>query len=107
MVAQTLYAMVLDRLSEFGTLKALGATERQIYSIPLAQAVMMATAGAIIGLVLVSAVQYRYSTPRAPIVVPWWLSLGSGVLVLTICLISSLLPYYRIRKVDPMMVLQS
>ena len=30
MVAQTLYALVLDRLGEFGTLKAIGATERQV-----------------------------------------------------------------------------
>ena len=30
-----------------------------------------------------------------------------SVLMAAICLICSLLPYYRIRKVDPMMVLQS
>ena len=107
MVAETLYALVLDRLGEFGTLKAIGATERQIYSIVLVQALIMALAGSIIGLTLVAGVQYFYHTPRAPIVVPWWLSLGSCVLVLAICLICSLLPYYRIRKVDPMMVLQS
>ena len=92
---------------EIGTLKAIGATERQIYSVVLVQALMMALAGSIIGLTLVAGIQYVYHTPRAPIVVPWWLSLGSCVLVLAICLICSLLPYYRIRKVDPMMVLQS
>lgn len=107
MVAQTLYAMVLDRLEEFGTLKAIGATERQIYAILLVQAFLMATIGAVVGLALVSAAQYFYSTPKAPIVVPWWLSLGSCALVLVICLVSSLLPYHRVRKVDPMIVLQS
>ncbi len=107
MVAQTLYAMVLDRLREFGTLKAIGATEGQVYSILLVQALVMALVGSVIGLMLVAAIQYSYSTPRAPIVVPWWLCLGSCLLVLVICLISSILPYQRIRKVDPMMVLQS
>jgi len=106
-VAQTLYAMVLDRLGEFGTLKAIGATERQICSILLAQAVMMAAVGSLIGLAVVAAIQHFYSTPWALIVIPWWLSLSSCVLVLLICLIASLLPYLRIRKVDPMMVLQS
>ena len=107
MVAQTLYAMVLDRLEEFGTLKAIGATQRQIYSMLLVQAFVITTAGAVIGLGLVAAIQSLYSTPKAPIVVPWWLSLGSCALVLLICLTASLFPYHRIRKVDPLIVLQS
>ncbi len=107
MVAETLYAMVLDRLGEFGTLKAMGARESQICSILLMQALIMATAGAAVGLAVVSAVQRFCSTPRTPIVVPWWLSLGGCLLVLVICLTASLLPYLRIRKLDPMMVLQS
>jgi putative ABC transport system permease protein len=107
MVAQTLYALVLDRLGEFGTLKAIGATGGQIYLILFLQALFMATGGSLIGLVLVGGIRHFYSTPRAPIVIPWWLSLGSCVLVLVICLASSVLPYLRIRKVDPLMVLQS
>jgi putative ABC transport system permease protein len=106
MVAQTLYAMVLDRLGEFGTLKAIGAKERQIYSILLAQATGMALAGSIIGLALVSGIQSIFSTPRAPIVIPPWLSVLSCLLVLLICWVSSWLPYHRIQRVDPMMVLQ-
>jgi putative ABC transport system permease protein len=107
MVAQTLYAMVLDRLGEFGTLKAIGATEKQVYSLLLIQAVIMATAGSTAALVLVAGIQHFYSTPRAPIVIPWWLALGSCLLVLGICLMASLLPYLRIRKVDPAVVLQT
>ena len=63
--------------------------------------------GSVIGLLLVAGLQHLYSTPKTPIVIPWWLSLGGSLLVLVICLISSLLPYFRIRTVDPMMVLQS
>lgn len=107
MVAQTLYALVLDRIGEFGTLKAIGATEQQVYSILLAQALVMAIIGSLIGLVAVVGIQYGYSTPRAPILIPWWLSLGSCLLVLLICLISSLLPWRRLRRVDPLAILQS
>ena len=106
MVAQTLYALVLDRLPEYGTLKAMGATEGQIFGLLLTQATALALAGAAIGLIVVGVAQEHCSTPKAAIVVPWWLSLGSCVLVLVICLISSLLPYLRIRKVDPVMVLR-
>lgn len=107
MVAETLYALVLDRLGEFGTLKAIGATERQVFSILIIQALIMATVGSVIGLACVAGIQYAFSEPRAPIVVPWWLSLGSCVFVSVICMVSALLPYFRIRKIDPMMVLQS
>jgi len=107
MVAETLYALVLDRLGEFGTLKAIGATESQVYRILLAQALVMAVVGSVLGLAVVTAVQGWFNTPRAPIVVPWWLSLGSCLLVLAICLVSSLLPWHRLRQVDPMTILQS
>ncbi len=107
MVAQTLYAMVLDRLEEFGTLKAIGATERQVYTILLVQALLMTIVGSFLGLALVLGVQHFYSSPKAPIVIPWWISLGSCLLVLLICVVSSLLPYLRIRKVDPLIVLQT
>ncbi len=107
MVGQTLYALVLDRLNEFGTLKAIGAREWQLYSLFLAQAFVLATLGILLGLGLTWAIQSLYSSPRTPIVIPFWLSLGSGALVLAICLVSSLLPYVRVRKLDPLMVLQS
>jgi putative ABC transport system permease protein len=107
MVAQTLYAMVLDRLGEFGTLKAIGARESQILTILLVQATAMAGVGSALGLTLVTGIQRVFSTPHAPIVIPLWLSILSCGLVLLICWVSSWLPYHRIRKVDPMMVLQA
>jgi putative ABC transport system permease protein len=107
MVAETLYTLVLDRLGEFGTLKAIGATERQVFSILFLQAISMAIVGSFVGLVLVGFIQRFCNTPKTPITVPWWVSLGSCLLVLVICLVAAILPYARIRKVDPMMVLQS
>ena len=106
-VAQTLYASVLDRLSEFAAMKAMGAREGQIYAMLLVQAITMALAGSLLGLETVIFVQGTFSTPHAPIVIPWWLSLGSCGLVVIICLVSSVLPYLRIRRVDPAIVLRS
>ena len=106
MVAETLYALVLDRLSEFGALKAMGAKESHVVAILVSQAVVMALLGSIIGLWIVCGVQYQFSTPRTPILIPLWLSLGSCLLVLAICLVSVFLPYLRIRRVDPLFVLQ-
>lgn len=105
-VAQTLYALVLDRLLEFGTLKALGASEAQVYSFLLVQAMAMAAVGTVLGLATTWLIQSLYSTPRAPIVIPWWLVLGSTALVWVICLGAAILPYRRVRRLDPMLVLQ-
>lgn len=105
MVAETLYALVLDRLSEFGALKAMGAKESHIVTILISQAVVMALLGGLLGVWIVGGIQYNFSTPRAPILIPIWLSIGSCLLVLVICLIAVLLPYLRIRRVDPLFVL--
>ena len=44
--------------------------------------------------------------PRASIEIPLWLSASSFVLVTAICLLAALLPYQRVRKIDPLSVLQ-
>ncbi len=107
MVAQTLYALVLDRLVEFGTLKAIGASERQAFSVLFVQALSLAGAGSVAGLAIVAGIQRCSDSPQAQIIIPWWLSLGSCLLVTAICLVAAILPYARIRKLDPLMVLQS
>ncbi len=106
-VAQTLYASVLDRISEFGALKAIGAREPQILGLILRQAMTLAAVGAVVGMGIVAAVQEAFSTPRAPIAIPWQMAAGSCVLVTVICLASSLLPYLRVQRIDPALVLQS
>jgi ABC-type antimicrobial peptide transport system permease subunit len=85
----------------------MGAGELQVYSILFAQSTTIAFVGALIGLQAVAVIQHSLSSPHVLIIIPWWLSIGSCGLVLAICLFASLLPYLRLRKVDPVMVLQS
>jgi putative ABC transport system permease protein len=106
-VAQTLYASVLDRLVDFGTLKAIGAREDQVRAVILRQAFGLAIVGSAMGLLSVCVVQQLLSTPRAPITIPWYVSLGSCLVVTVVCLSASLLPYWRVRAIDPAFVLQS
>jgi putative ABC transport system permease protein len=107
MVGQTLYALVLDRLHEFATLKAIGAPESRVYGILLLQAMIMAVVGTLVGMVLVAVIQKFGTSPKAPIVIPLWLTIGTTLLVVAICMLSAILPYLRVRSVEPVMVLQS
>ncbi len=106
MVAQTLYAMVLDRISEFATLKAIGASEREIIILLSAQSALVASVGIAIGIGVTMIIREVFSTPRAAIDIPLGLYLASALLVFVICLSASALPYLRVRRVDPHSVLQ-
>jgi putative ABC transport system permease protein len=106
MVAQTLYAMVLDRISEFATLKALGSTEREIMFLLAAQSSLVAGVGITIGVVCTIAMRQIFNSPQAAIEIPIGLYVSSAMLVFAICLGASALPYLRVRRVDPHSALQ-
>lgn len=107
MVSQTLYTMALDRLGEYATLKAIGASSRQLYIVLLIQATAIAIGGSVLGLAVALAIQAGLGSPIAPIVIPVWASLGSCALLMVICLGSATVPYLRLRRVDSMFALRS
>lgn len=106
MVAQSLYAFVLDHLTDYATLKAMGADDRQVYFVLITQALAIAVFGAVLGVTLSLTVCHAVSNPLLTIEVPWWLVALGVAFVILICLIAALLPLARIRRVDPIMVLQ-
>lgn len=106
MVGQTLYAMVLDRLSEFATLKAMGATEREILTVLLGQAAGIASMGIGIGLAAVLFIIGFYDSPQAPLEIPLSMMVVSAAGIFLMCILASALPYLRIRRVDAHSVLQ-
>lgn len=106
-VAQTLYASVLDRIKEFAAIKAMGATEAKLRNLILIQSGVLGITGSMVGLAVVAVVQLVFNSPRAPIAIPWYVSAGSCVLVIAMCLFASILPYLRIRRVEPAMVLNT
>lgn len=106
MVTQSLYALALDHINDFATLKAIGANDRQIFRIIIAQALLIAVAGSTIGMVVVAFIRNLWNSPIAPIEIPTILQ-GTGIgFVVLLCLCASLLPYLRIRRVDSATVLQ-
>lgn len=106
MVAQSLYASALDHLTDYATLKAMGADGRQLAVVVVSQALLIALLGSVIGVALVLLIQHNFSSPIAPIEIPPELLVGGIVLVFGICLAATILPLLRIRSVDPVTVLQ-
>ncbi|QDT06255.1 FtsX-like permease family protein [Rubripirellula lacrimiformis] len=106
MVGQTLYAMVLDRISEFATLKAIGATEWEVLHVLLMQTSVVAVMGIASGTMVSYFLQLLLSSPRAEINIPLQLYFASATMVFLICLVASGIPYLRVRRVDPHSILQ-
>jgi putative ABC transport system permease protein len=107
MVAQSLYASVAERVKEFGTLKALGASDGRVARFLLAQALGNALLGSAAGLLGALALGSLLDSPRAPVVFEGWVLAGSVLLITLVCLLASWAPYWRIRKIDPASVLRS
>ncbi len=106
MVGQTLYAMVLDRINEFATLKALGASESEIMTILFGQAAGIAVFGISVGLIITWFVITFYDSPRASIEIPLSMVVSSSSGVFLMCILASAAPYLRVRTLDAHTVLQ-
>jgi putative ABC transport system permease protein len=105
-VGQSLYALALDHLSDYATLRAMGAKDSSLSGIILLQASTVAFLGTAIGMGVVLAIRQTWNVPLAPLEIPWELMAASIALVFGICYFGATLPLGRVRKVDPMMVLQ-
>lgn len=105
MVGQSLYALALDHLDEYATLKALGAEDRHVCGVIFIQSLAIAAAGSLAGLAIVAAIRKFWNSPLAPVEIPLSLMGLAVALVVAICLAASLLPFVRIRRLDPALVL--
>jgi putative ABC transport system permease protein len=103
-VAQTLYASVSEHLPEFGTVKALGGRDRDVYGIIAEQASFAATLGFGLGLVLTSLLgPVLARLDMAMIVTPTLYALVfAGTLGL--CLLASTLSFRKVARIDPAIV---
>ncbi len=103
-VALTMFSAVLDNVREFGTLKAIGATTRDLSRLLVVQAVLYALSGSLIGLALVHFVADRIRSPQLALVLPWQLSVGTVAVMIVMCVFASGLALLRLRSVEPGMV---
>ena len=103
-VAQTIYATTMDHLREFGTLKAMGASNRYIYRVILRQAVLSAVIGYMLALVASVFVVRASASGGAAILLPWELAAAMFFVALAMCIGASVVSINKVTKLDPAMV---
>lgn len=103
-VAQTIYATTMDHLKEYGTLKAMGATNAYLYRIILQQAVLSAFAGYALGMVVSVFVVRGSAQGGAAILLPGWMALAMLGLTLVMCVSAAFVSINKVTRLDPAMV---
>lgn len=103
-VAQTIYAATIDHLKEFGTLKAMGATNRQIYQVIVLQAALAAAMGYALGISIAEFVVHSTANTDLLIKLPGEVAAGIFGLTLLMCLSASIISIRKATTIDPAMV---
>jgi putative ABC transport system permease protein len=103
-VGQTIYNSTIEYLKEFGTLKAIGATNFNIYQIIFAEALINATVGYVIGLVFTLISIRIYDATDMVFIIKSWIALLVLILTLVMCFSAAFISVRKIRKIDPALV---
>jgi putative ABC transport system permease protein len=103
-VAQTIYATTMDHLREYGTLKAMGATNGYLYRVIIQQAAIAGTVGYAIAMVVSYFVITGSQKGGAAILLPTPLAIGMLGLTLVMCTSAALVSINKVTRIDPAMV---
>jgi putative ABC transport system permease protein len=103
-VAQTLYAAMVERLGEFATLRAIGASNSYLNTIVVTQALIGGTIGYVLGMAVSVGLVKAAANSTISLQFPWQLAAAVGAITLIMCSAASLAAIHRIKTIDPAMV---
>ncbi len=107
-VGQILYTSVSDHLKEFGTLKAMGASNKMIYGVIFEQAIWMAILGYIPGMLLcVGLSHWALQTQGIMILITPFTAAGVLGITVLMCVGSALFAIQKVTGVDPAIVFKA
>lgn len=106
-VANTIYTSTTEHLKEFGTLKAIGASNWDLYKIIIEQALVNSVIGYSIGMFVSYGVIQILKRGNLRVLLPWQVLAGIYVLTACMCLWSSILSIYKVTRIDPALVFKS
>ena len=100
-VGQTIYASTTEHLKEFGTLKAIGASNRDIYKIIIQQALINSVIGFVLGMLTTYGVAQLMKIGKLEVLLTGPILVGIFVITVLMCLFSSILSIYKVMQIDP------
>jgi putative ABC transport system permease protein len=103
-VTQTIYATTMDHIREYGTLKAMGATNRYLYGVIAQQAIMSAVMGYALGITVSWFVVRGSEQGGAAILLPPEMVAGMLGLTIAMCVMAALVSINKVTKLDPAVV---
>ncbi len=106
-VAQTLYTSTMEHIREFGTVKAIGGGNRDIYIILGKQAGIAAIAGFALGAVMSYAIRPLIYKIDLKLVIPPQLSVAVFFGAIVLCLASAMISFRKVASIDPALVFRT
>jgi putative ABC transport system permease protein len=106
-VGQTIYASTMEHLREFGTLKALGARNWDIYQVIFSQAGISAILGYTVGILLVFIMMGGIEKAGVPLYLHPALFATLFLIILLTCLLSGYFSAEKVRTYDPVTVFKA
>ena len=103
-VAQTLYASTMEHLKEFGTVKAIGGSNRDIYRILLRQAGVAALVGFVIGTLPAFAIQALAAGAGLQVVIPASIVAIVFAGTIVMCAAAAVISFHKVATIDPALV---
>lgn len=106
-VAQTLYASTMEHLKEFGTVKAIGGSNTDIYKILGKQAIIAALIGFASGMVLSLGVSRLMRLLGLRMIMPGWLQGAVFAGTIVMCLAAAAISFRKVATIDPAIVFRT
>jgi putative ABC transport system permease protein len=103
-IGLTLYSAAIDRIKDYGTLKAIGATNRYVSRLILTQALLFALVGYTVGRLLVEGFRAGIAQSGTLFFFPAWAEYALFAITLFISLGGSLFAIRRINSLEPAVV---
>jgi len=106
-VAQTLYTSTMEHIKEFGTVKAIGGSNWDIYKILGEQAVIAAVVGFLLGGLMSWFLRPTMASIGLKLIIsqPFAAMVGVGTLVL--CLSAAMISFRKVARIDPALVFRT
>jgi putative ABC transport system permease protein len=106
-VAQTLYSSTMEHLREFGTVKAIGGSNLDIYRMLARQASISAVIGFVLGYVPAQLLKPVIAKADLKLIIVPELTLSVFVGTVVLCLVSALVSFRKVASIDPALVFRT